>query len=850
MELLALEKHLIWVLPLLITIIGVASWAYSQRRRAIALLTQGAAQCNLRSNAGPIRRRILATLLLLALLLSLLAILRPIGGTEISQHRRPAKNLVVLLDVSHSMTALDSEGISRIEAAKLLLREFINKRPTDRIGLISFAGATYIESPITLDRSILLSQINQISPGDIPVGGTDIDSALREAQNLLTEEPPPGSAIIVLSDGDNVTGRKPKDVLALLEKANIPILSIALGVDGVPANIPSKNLTTTSAHATLQNLSDSTNGLLLAASPKEVDSQVSKLSNRVDAIELNGENIAAEVFERPLDLYAWPLSIALLCLMIHLFLPLRTKVWRPLTAVIILTFLLSPQLHSQVANTYEEALAEAKEEQLPLLVIFTGSDWSELSITFEREILNHQVFQNWANNKVIRVLIDLPRVGLEKEERDKRRNLARKLSVEAYPLGVFLDTQENTLGSLTHVTGGPAEWIRRAEQILAGDETASDSIASFDYLPEEIKKSLEAQGLTDSQRSVRLYNKALEFEKADPSLSLQSKDRFKLLEDLYNRAADIAPPDRPDLSFAAQHRLALLHHRKGQSLLPKSEADLQKISTEQKKNPQKVLEDSKRSLQRAIRLYQTAIPLKANDQEISANLALAYKNRNRVQSYLDLFTAYRKAVTQTTKAVTQEKHFADSLEREVTTLAEINKQAIDDSINSIQQLISKAKKIEDEPTILSPESLKDYQLAQEDIALAPAAHQERNLRTAQTHIQDALDHLFDPQQQQQAQQSKGEQEETDEEEEKEKKDGKGRRQRDLEKEERDDPQGDKPEDEDSAQEESESEKAESDTENDLRRAEKERGDLRGRLMDRLKKEHARKGQRVPRQKNH
>jgi len=801
MELLALD-HLFWVLPLLVLAIVAAYWAFKQRRRAIALLTQNAEKCNLRSNAGPIRRRILSTVLLIALILAFLSVLRPIGGTEISEHRRPAKNLIVLLDVSKSMAAVDADGISRMEASKLLLREFINKRPTDRIGLISFAGATYTESPITLDRSILLSKINKLSPDSIPVGGTDIDSALREAENLLTSEPPPGSAIIILSDGDNVTGRKPEAVLTKLRKANVPVISIAVGLDQVDAIIPGSDLSTRSQHATLRNLSDSTKGLFLAASPKEVDSQIAQLSERVDTIELNGENIATEVFERPLDLYAWPLSLSLLCLMIHLFLPLRTKIWRPLSAAFVIAFTLPQAAPAQVADTYLEALDQATEEELPILLIFTGSDWSQLSITFEREILSHSVFQKWADRKVIRTIIDLPRVGLNEDERNGRRALAKKFNVESYPTAVFLDIEGSILGNLTHDPDGPSAWIKRADAILAGERAASDSAASVEYLPSEIRKALEAADITESQRSVRYYNKALELEKAEPELTLASQDRFKLLLDLYKHSASTAPIDRPDLTAAARLKTALLHHQKGQSLTPQSEEEIMQMAQQQQSDPLRILNSAKRSLENAVSTYQKVVPLKPNDKEISSNLALAYKNKNRVQAYLDFFKAYQEAILNTTAAVTQEKHFADSLDREVTTRLDVNTQTIDDSVSAIQDLIAKAEHIKDTPTILPEEGLADYLLAQEDIILAPAPHQARELRVAQGHLQDALDHLIDPQQQQpQPQPQQGE--------------------------------GD-----------------EGDAEGDLRRAEKESGDLRDRLMDRLREQNRREGKRIPRRKNH
>ncbi|MDB4423673.1 VWA domain-containing protein, partial [bacterium] len=139
MEFLALN-NLYWVLPIVIVAIAVAAWSYHQRKKVIGLLTQNSGQCHLKSNASPVRRRILGIALLMALLLAGIAALRPISGLVRTEFKRPSKNLVVLFDISTSMTATDAEGISRNDAAKLLLREFINTRPTDRIGLISFAG--------------------------------------------------------------------------------------------------------------------------------------------------------------------------------------------------------------------------------------------------------------------------------------------------------------------------------------------------------------------------------------------------------------------------------------------------------------------------------------------------------------------------------------------------------------------------------------------------------------------------------------------------------------------------------------------------------------------------------------
>ena len=848
MEFLAL-KNLFWVLPIIILAIGLAAWSYHQRNKVISLLTQNSGHCNLKSNASPVRRRILGIALLSSLVFAGISALRPISGFVRTEFKRPSKNLVILFDISKSMTATDTEGISRNDAAKLLLREFINSRPTDRIGLISFAGDTFIETPVTRSRATLLKRVNQIQPGDFLVPGTDITAALEEAQNLLTEEPPPGSAIIVLSDGDNVTGGDPKTVLGQLKKSQVPIIAVAFGKDGVPANVPRTEMFTQSNHNTVKQLSESTNGLFLSASPKEVDSQIAKLNTRVDTIELDGKNIAGELYERPQDIFVWPLSLALFCLMIHILLPLKIKHWHPLTTAVVFLLTLAPSYYGEEVDSYEEALEVAKTEELPVMVIFTGSDWSKLSITFEQEILTHQIFKNWAETKVIWTLIDLPRVGLTDVERRARRSLVEELGVETFPMAVFLDVNKNPMGSLTHDPKGPSSWIERADAILKGEIAEADTAASTDYLPEEIRKSLEDPALTETQRSIRYYNKALELEKSEPELTLKSTDRFKLLLDLYSKAADAAPMLRNDLKFAALHKRGLLHHRKGQSNVPKSEQEILMMAMQERSDPVKLLKRAKGSFQKALEIYKGAAPLKPADEELSDNLALVYKNISRVQDYLDFLAAFQTATQDTQNALDQENRFVESLKREVNTLTEVNKKAIESAVNSIQNLITKAEAIKDSPTILPEEGLKDYRLAEEDIVLAPSPHRERRLEQAAQHIQDALDHLIDPQQQQQQQPSQGEGEgepEEGENGESEEPDGEGGRQDNQENPQGDRPEGDEPETGDEGEDEG---KGEPD-DNDLKRAEKEGGDLRSRLLRKQQQEYLRNGRRIPRSKSH
>lgn len=843
--------HLFWVLPLLLLTAGSFWYASRQRRRAIDLLSGDAGTCHLKSNASPRRRKILTVLLFTSLILAAFAALRPIQGTIISEFERPAKNIIILADVSKSMGAKDADGLTRMEAAKLLAREFVNRRPTDRIGLLSFAGAAYPECPVTLSRSNLFSRIDKLQPGSLKIPGTDLEAAFQEARSLLTEEPPPGSAVIILSDGDNLTGSHQK-IMESFAKSGVPVLAVGFGNPAIPAAVPNSVYDTQANFGVLKEISEATKGIFLAGKPAKVDVQIEELATRVDAIELSGDNIAPEIFSRPLDLYAYPLSIALLCLLVHLFLPLKTKNWHPLTAAIILLFLLPQPTQAQGNEAaenlldsfekmatphpaYDEAKARALEEEKPLLLIFTGSDWSALSITFEEEILSHVTYQGWEKRTVIPLIVDFTRSGSD-EDRTLNRALASRFDIASYPYAIFVDPKdEQQLGRLTHEVKGPAEWIRRANAILAGDQSQSDTAASVDYLPKEDRAALENPNLTPVERSIAYYNKALEIERANPELAIKSKDRFKLLNELYGLAREEAPDQRPDLAFAAQLKLGILQHNLARSLLPEdlenmAPEDQMRLAEESKGDIIKLLKIAQKRYRDALSNYRQAAPLQPNDERLSTNLAVVYQDLDRVKSYIDFQTALQAAIEETAQVLAQEKRFRKSLAFEVTSKTPINDKGVERSAKAIQKLVQSAEAISDKPTILDEKRFEEFKLAKEDIDLAPATHSNRHLNPSVQHIQNAYDHLVDPQQQQSGGGGgEGEPQEGEEEE-----DAEGAAE----------PQGDIPDAGD--EEEQGGEQSSGDSDADLRRSEKEGGDLRDRLLDQLQRENRSR----PRGKDH
>ena len=142
-------------------------------------------------------------------------------------------DIVMAIDVSASMLARDLKP-NRLEALKTVAARFINARPNDRIGLVEYAGESFTKTPLTSDKSIVLSSLNAIVYNTIIEGGTAIGSGLATAVNRLKESRAKSKVIILLTDGVNNTGFiDPKIASELAVEFGIKVYTIGLGSNGM-----------------------------------------------------------------------------------------------------------------------------------------------------------------------------------------------------------------------------------------------------------------------------------------------------------------------------------------------------------------------------------------------------------------------------------------------------------------------------------------------------------------------------------------------------------------------------------------------------------------------------------------
>ena len=216
---------------------GLLFWRARVRRTNIMRLILGPRANDDEHVQLSLARRLFRFLLLISVMLMLIiAIARPTWKLQLVPYQTRGRDLMVLFDVSKSMLAQDIKP-SRLAHAKLFLRELINQSGSDRFGLVAFAGRAFLECPMTTDKTSFTQYIDELDTESIPLGGTNLQLALQTAMKAFNAAEGNNRAIILITDGDELTGNS-KLALAELKKAKIPLLIVGVGNSTEPALIP------------------------------------------------------------------------------------------------------------------------------------------------------------------------------------------------------------------------------------------------------------------------------------------------------------------------------------------------------------------------------------------------------------------------------------------------------------------------------------------------------------------------------------------------------------------------------------------------------------------------------------
>lgn len=219
----------------------------------------------------------------IALAAIIIAIARPRSSSNFETVDTEGIDIVLALDVSTSMLARDFTP-DRIGAAKDIAIQFIAERPSDRIGVVVFAGESYTQSPLTTDRATLINLIKEIECGIID-DGTAIGNGLATAVARLKDSPAKSRVVILLTDGVNNSGEISPQMAAEIAKTyGIRVYTIGVGAEGT-APYP----VMTPYGVQIQQMEVQIDETLLKKMAEETDGKYFRATDNTKLLEIYGE---------------------------------------------------------------------------------------------------------------------------------------------------------------------------------------------------------------------------------------------------------------------------------------------------------------------------------------------------------------------------------------------------------------------------------------------------------------------------------------------------------------------------------------------------------------------------------
>ncbi|MCP3961174.1 MAG: VWA domain-containing protein [bacterium] len=224
-----------WVLALILV-----PWLAHKRRKAAALRFSNIRSLQrLRPSKTLILRRLFQGLRLATVALLMLAMARPQTGRTQTQVRTEGIDIVLAIDTSGSMQALDldasrkiSDRRNRLEVVKTVVDEFVEKRDNDQIGLVVFGAEAFTQCPLTLDHGIVATFMERLEIG-MAGDATAIGSALGTAVKRLKDSEAKSKVVILLTDGrSNAGSLSPAKAAEVAATFGIKIYTIGAGTRG------------------------------------------------------------------------------------------------------------------------------------------------------------------------------------------------------------------------------------------------------------------------------------------------------------------------------------------------------------------------------------------------------------------------------------------------------------------------------------------------------------------------------------------------------------------------------------------------------------------------------------------
>lgn len=404
-------------------------WQYRRfdrgQRIALAQFVSARLLPKLTSSVSAPRKLVKRILFMLGVGFVFIALARPQAGFEFQETHRKGLELLFAVDTSKSMLARDVKP-DRLTRAKLAVTDLVAKLNGDGVGLIAFAGSSFLQCPVTLDYDAFRESLDALDVNVIPKGGTDIAAAIHEAEAVFNTRTVADKILILITDGEDLGGEA-ISVAQSAAKNGVKIFTVGVGsTTGELVPVPSETGGTDFAkdengqpvksrldETTLKKIAESTGGIY-----QQLGTQGEGLTNiyEHDLTGFTRQDLKAREAKVPLEKFHWALFAALACFVGELLISNRRRVrassLRPATAAAALIILggvastkaASPQSAEQAyqkgdfAKSQQDYAASAAKEPSKAELQFNAGDasykagdYAQAASGFEKSLKTGQV---------------------------------------------------------------------------------------------------------------------------------------------------------------------------------------------------------------------------------------------------------------------------------------------------------------------------------------------------------------------------------------------------------------------------------------------------------------------------
>jgi Ca-activated chloride channel family protein len=328
------HPEMFWLFPVMLLFAVGFFASFKRRKKFLSLFAEDENLKKLTQSFSYDRKIFKFILLFVSLIFLILAAAGPQWGKELQKISRSGIDVIVALDVSKSMLAQDIQP-SRLVKAKREIEGFVDRLQGDRVGLVYFAGSSFVQCPLTLDYGAIKLFLSLADPNANPFPGTDIAGAIEDSIKAFEGSGKRSKVMILMTDGETHTSNTDEAVKKASDNGII-IFTVGYG-GGVGVPIPLRDesdavigykrdeegnpVMSSLNQQLLSDIADKTGGEYFISSAEE--SELDKIADKVDSMEK--AKFASFKGTKYKDRYQYPLSVVFIGLVLYLLINDRKK---------------------------------------------------------------------------------------------------------------------------------------------------------------------------------------------------------------------------------------------------------------------------------------------------------------------------------------------------------------------------------------------------------------------------------------------------------------------------------------------------------------------------------------------